>query len=116
MAPVRPVEPCEAGHRRRLAIHWSHRQVCLDSTLQPEDRQLITHSSYRLGAPGFLTSKALQAAGYKSNNGLRDQQTALRWVKKNIAGFGGDPDMVTAAGQSAGAGMYIKSSAIRRLQ
>ncbi|KAK2777060.1 hypothetical protein FQN52_003243 [Onygenales sp. PD_12] len=59
--------------------------------------------NYRLGVPGFLTSQELRDAGYKSNNGLRDQRTALQWIKQNIAGFGGDPDNVTVAGESAGA-------------
>ncbi|GME34882.1 putative carboxylesterase protein [Neofusicoccum parvum] len=57
---------------------------------------------YRLGLPGFLTSAEMQQAGYKANNGLRDQATALKWVKENIAGFGGDPENVTAMGESAG--------------
>ncbi|KAH7230340.1 carboxylesterase-like protein [Fusarium solani] len=58
--------------------------------------------NYRLGAPGFLTSPELRKAGYKPNNGLRDQRAALRWIKKHIGGFGGDPEDITVMGQSAG--------------
>ncbi|TDZ13650.1 Lipase 5 [Colletotrichum orbiculare MAFF 240422] len=58
--------------------------------------------NYRLGAPGFLTSKDLRAAGFKSNHGHHDQRLALQWVKKYIAGFGGDPAQVTVVGESAG--------------
>ncbi|KAA8617012.1 PnbA Carboxylesterase type B [Pyrenophora tritici-repentis] len=58
--------------------------------------------NYRLGATGFLTSKELREAGYQPNNGLRDQRTALRWIRKFISGFGGDPDEITACGESAG--------------
>lgn len=54
---------------------------------------------------GFLTSDELRKAGYKANNGLRDQRVALEWVRRHIEDFGGDPDNVTAAGESAGAGM-----------
>lgn len=69
--------------------------------------------NYRLGAPGFLTSAAMRAAGYKPNNGLDDQRLALRWVKQHIKGFGGNPSRVTFLGESAGgvAGcMHLKSS------
>ncbi|KAJ9149933.1 Sterol esterase [Pleurostoma richardsiae] len=58
--------------------------------------------NYRVGAPGFLHSAAMRDAGYKINNGLNDQKLALRWIKRNIAGFGGDPDKVTLVGESAG--------------
>lgn len=58
--------------------------------------------NYRLGAFGFLTSKELRDAGYKANNGLHDQRLAMRWVQKHIRDFGGDPDNVTLAGESAG--------------
>ncbi|EXJ69314.1 uncharacterized protein A1O5_07350 [Cladophialophora psammophila CBS 110553] len=58
--------------------------------------------NYRTGIFGFLTSEELRTAGFKANNGLRDQKVAFQWIKKNIAGFGGDPNQVTAIGQSAG--------------
>jgi carboxylesterase type B len=58
--------------------------------------------SYRLGALGFLSSQELLSAGIKSNNGLRDQRTALTWIRKYIHGFGGDPYNITAVGVSTG--------------
>ncbi|EAW06756.1 putative carboxylesterase [Aspergillus clavatus NRRL 1] len=58
--------------------------------------------NYRLGAVGFLTSEELRQAGYKANNGLRDQRVAMRWVQQHIEAFGGDPENVTLAGMSAG--------------
>jgi para-nitrobenzyl esterase len=53
--------------------------------------------NYRLGAEGFLFLKDGTA-----NLGLLDQMAALQWVQRNIAAFGGDPSIVTVAGQSAG--------------
>ncbi|KAL4864391.1 hypothetical protein BDV12DRAFT_14371 [Aspergillus spectabilis] len=58
--------------------------------------------NYRLGAFGFLTSEELRNAGYKANNGLRDQRVAIEWVRKHIHEFGGDADNITVAGMSAG--------------
>ncbi|KAF5844230.1 hypothetical protein GGP41_002800 [Bipolaris sorokiniana] len=68
--------------------------------------------NYRLGVTGFMTSAELRKAGYKANNGLHDQRTALQWVKKFIGGFGGDPNQITACGESAGAVsvIYLLSS------
>ena len=62
--------------------------------------------NYRLGLFGFFAHPELSAESDHSasgNYGLLDQIAALKWVQKNISGFGGDPDNVTVAGQSAGA-------------
>lgn len=60
--------------------------------------------NYRVGALGFLETGALLGKAYRGsgNHGLRDQLLALRWVRANIASFGGDPHRVTIAGESAG--------------
>ena len=61
--------------------------------------------NYRLGIFGFFAHPELtkESPHHASGNyGLLDQDAALRWVKRNIAAFGGDPDKVTIAGESAG--------------
>lgn len=71
------------------------------------ERGLVAVSiNYRLGLFGFLAHPALNvetADGVSGNYGLLDQIEALRWIRRNIAAFGGDPDNVTIAGESAGA-------------
>jgi para-nitrobenzyl esterase len=64
---------------------------------------VVVTVNYRLGALGFLAHPALSPDGNIGNYGLADQQAALRWVRDNIAEFGGDPKKVTIAGESAGA-------------
>ena len=67
--------------------------------------------NYRVGVFGFMAHPDLTAeAQHKSsgNYGLMDQIAALKWIKNNIAAFGGDPDKVTIAGQSAGS-MSVQS-------
>jgi para-nitrobenzyl esterase len=61
--------------------------------------------NYRLGALGFFAHPALENEnpGGPVNFGLLDQIAALKWIRKNIAQFGGDPENVTILGQSAGA-------------
>ena len=63
---------------------------------------IVVTVNYRLGALGFLAHPALGPPGAVGNYGLADQQAALRWVRDNIAKFGGDPAKVTVAGESAG--------------
>ena len=64
---------------------------------------VVVTINYRLGLFGWLAHPALDAEGHPFGNyGLLDQQLALKWVKDNIAGFGGDPGNVTLGGQSAG--------------
>ena len=67
---------------------------------------VVVTVNYRLGALGFLAHPALGDGPDVGNYGLADQQAALRWVRDNIAAFGGDPDKVTIAGESAG-GMSV---------
>ncbi len=62
---------------------------------------VVVTVNYRLGALGFLHLPT--ADGWTANAGLHDQLAALRWVRDNVAGFGGDPAQITLAGQSAGA-------------
>lgn len=66
--------------------------------LLDEDIVLVT-INYRLGALGFLTTNDRSAPG---NYGMKDMVEALKWVKRNIAAFGGDPENVTIFGESAG--------------
>uniref|UniRef100_A0A1Y1JWV6 Carboxylic ester hydrolase n=1 Tax=Photinus pyralis TaxID=7054 RepID=A0A1Y1JWV6_PHOPY len=63
-----------------------------------QDIVLVT-INYRLGSLGFISTGDHWAPG---NNGMKDQVVALKWVKEHIASFGGDPNLVTIVGYSAG--------------
>ena len=68
-----------------------------------DDGVTVVTINYRLGALGFLAHPALaDANGQSGDYGLMDQQAALRWVQRNIASFGGNPNHVTIFGESAG--------------
>ncbi|AVT33707.1 carboxylesterase [Plantactinospora sp. BC1] len=60
---------------------------------------VVVSVNYRVGAEGWA-----HLPGYPDNRGLLDQIAALRWVRENIAAFGGAPDNVAVFGQSSGAG------------
>jgi para-nitrobenzyl esterase len=68
---------------------------------------IVVTVNYRIGGLGFLdlTEFDTPRRRFDSNLGLRDVLAALRWVRDNIAAFGGDPDRVTLFGESAGAGI-----------
>lgn len=80
--------------------------------LAHDGRMVVVSTNYRLGALGFMPNAAFEANGYNGNYGLEDQRLAIKWVKDNISGFGGDANNITIAGESAGAGsvcMHISS-------
>lgn len=66
---------------------------------------VVVTINYRMGALGFMAHPELtrEQGGVSGNYAFWDQIAALRWVQKNIAAFGGDPEKVTIDGQSAGA-------------
>jgi len=72
-----------------------------------QDGIVFVNLSYRIGPWGFMNVGMLEGAPAKYRNagnlGLLDQRLALKFIKKNIARFGGDPNNITLAGQSAGA-------------
>ncbi|BAW04747.1 carboxylesterase/lipase family protein [Nocardia seriolae] len=90
-------------------IHGGSLQVGSGSTYgaaplvaQPDGDAIVVTINYRLGALGFLAASALDEGAGAGDYGLMDQQAALRWVQRNIPAFGGDPNRVTVAGESAG--------------
>ncbi|XP_064596179.1 cocaine esterase-like [Liolophura sinensis] len=60
---------------------------------------IVVSVNYRLGVLGFLTSEEPSNVG---NYGIWDQHLAIKWVKNNIANFGGNPNEITIFGQSSG--------------
>jgi para-nitrobenzyl esterase len=70
-----------------------------DGTPLARQNVVLVTFNHRIGVEGFA-----HLPGAPANRGLLDQVAALRWVRENIAAFGGDPDRVTVFGESAGAG------------
>ncbi|MEC3979032.1 carboxylesterase/lipase family protein [Amycolatopsis sp. H20-H5] len=68
-----------------------------DGSVFAREGVVVVAMNYRLGVDGFLSVQ-----GGTTNAGMRDVVSALRWVRDNIARFGGDPDAVTAFGNSSG--------------
>lgn len=99
----------EEEHRRLPVMVWIHGGFYLTggsedhrydvSSLALAGDVIVVKISYRLGAEGYIWHPERGVA----NLGLEDQKTALRWIRRHIASFGGDPDNVTVFGQSAGA-------------
>ena len=79
-------------------VAGSTRSALYDGTGFARDGVVLVTLNYRLGIAGFL-----DIPGAPANRGLLDVVAALRWVRDNIAAFGGDPQNVTLFGQSAGA-------------
>lgn len=94
-SPLRPVVVYIHGGAFQLGSASDHKP----RLLMERDIVLVT-LNYRLGAFGFL---ALGTFNYPGNLAFKDQVLALKWVRNNIAKFGGDPTSVTLMGNSAGA-------------
>ena len=115
---------------RRPVMVWIHggSYVC-NGTANPRDwgdsfvkahpEVVWVSINYRLGLLGFLDLSSLpdgKEYSRSGNLGILDQVEALRWVKRNIAAFGGDPNLVTIVGHSAGAGSVSILSSIDEAQ
>ncbi|WP_157182746.1 carboxylesterase/lipase family protein [Sciscionella marina] len=102
-----PPVPSNGSRPVLLAVHGGGFQsgagsdYYVDSMVRRSGAVVVT-INYRLGILGGFAHPAL---GRNSAFGLQDQQAALRWVRHNIAAFGGDPGNVTVSGESAGAMM-----------
>lgn len=91
-------------HGGGYAVGWGFERE-FDGVAWAQRDVIMVTFHYRLGGLGFLNYPELSAEdpdGVSGNYGLLDQIAALKWVKKNIAAFGGDPDNITIFGQSAG--------------
>jgi para-nitrobenzyl esterase len=89
-------------------VYGSGSQPMYDGARLAEQGDVVVVTlNYRLGALGFLdlTGLATPEVPFDGNLALKDALLALRWVRANIAAFGGDPDRVTVFGESAGGGM-----------
>jgi len=124
---ITPVWPAKQPLPVMFWLHGGANEGGSASSALYKDGTLIRHGvllvtvNYRLGIFGFFAHPALSAesAHHGSGNyGLMDQIVALRWVRDNIAKFGGDPNNITVFGQSAGAvdtGLLMTSSLSKEL-
>ncbi|MEU2516846.1 carboxylesterase/lipase family protein [Streptomyces syringium] len=105
------------GGSGRPVLVWFHGGVFVSGSATNYDPSrlvrtgdmVVVTANYRLGAFGFLAHPGLGAEAPDTgsvtgsgNYGLMDQQAVLRWVRDNVAAFGGDPGRVTVGGQSSG--------------
>ncbi len=76
---------------------------------------IVVSVNYRLGLFGFLSHPEITAENpdAPANFGLLDQKAGLRWVYENISSFGGDPEKITIAGQSAGGASVLHQYACK---
>lgn len=102
LAPDKPAPVMVWIHGGSYKGGWSYEPNYVGEKLSAQQGVVVVSIAYRLGPFGYLGPDA-DTAGTPVNFGLMDQITALEWVQRNIAAFGGDPDNVTIFGESAGA-------------
>ena len=109
---------------RLPVIFWIHGGGNIDgetpgydgSKMAADGKTVVVTLEYRLNLMGWLAHPALDDEGHLfANYGILDQQLVLKWVKRNIAFFGGDKNNVTVGGQSAGADRHRHRTWYRRL-
>jgi para-nitrobenzyl esterase len=117
-----------ANARNAPVIVWIHggalttgssRETLYDGANLARRGVIVVSINYRLGVLGYLAHPELSAESdhhVSGNYGLLDQIEALRWVRRNVSAFGGNPTNVTIAGESAGAlsVMYLMASPLAR--
>ena len=100
--------------KRRPVMVWIHGGGWINGSSADESYEgwptskrgdvVVVSMNYRLGALGFLYLGRVGGPQYaeSGNLGILDQEAALKWVRDNVAAFGGDPGNVTTFGESAG--------------
>lgn len=106
--------PAEMPEKKMPVFFWIHGGAFLhgcgaekefDGEQFVKNGVIFVSINYRVGALGFMAHPDLakeNEEGISGNYGIYDQVAALNWVYENIAAFGGDPEQITVAGQSAG--------------
>lgn len=109
---INVTRPSDIKHGEKLPVlFWIHGGAFVGGAsnlyrldkLASEGRMIVVSANYRLGFLGFVPIPGLAHEPVNGNFGIEDQREALRWVQRNIAAFGGDPNKVTITGESAGA-------------
>ena len=108
--------PAKTGGEKYPVMLWIHgggylggygHEMEFDGEAFCREGVILVTINYRVGILGFFAHPRLSAEsehGVSGNYGHFDQIAALKWVRRNISSFGGDPDNITVFGQSAGAG------------
>ena len=96
-----------AGRERVIVVSFNYRLGALGFIVDPNHTPAVTpprthHAHTTSGPPSPPSPRAGDIIGNGGANGMHDQIVALQWVQRNIAAFGGDPDMVTIFGESSG--------------
>jgi para-nitrobenzyl esterase len=100
-----PARPVMVYHHGGGFVVGSGSVPWQDATrLAADNDVVVVESNHRLGIMGYLYLGQLLGADYAGNQGLMDLMMVLRWVKQNIAAFGGDPTNVMIFGESGGGG------------
>ena len=107
--------PAQSAEEKLPVIFWVHggafmtgygHSAHFDGEHFARQGVILVTINYRLNVFGWMVDQELSAEsdhGVSGNYGLLDQIYALKWVRRNISSFGGDPERITLAGQSAGA-------------